>query len=71
MTTKTKMIVITEAGLMAIMMAAAVMGVRTYGGVDRYLRYLKRGEVEFSSGRVRCESIGSGLGMRRQMRRMN
>ena len=47
------------------------MGVRTYGGVDRYLRCLKRGDVEFSSGRERCESIGSGLGMRRQMRRMN
>lgn len=54
------MIVITEAGQ---------LGVRTYGGVDRYLRCLKRGEVEFSSGRKRCESIGSG--MRRQMRRMN
>ena len=67
MTTKTKMIVIAEAGLMAIMMAAAVMGVRTYGGVDRYLRCLKRGDVEFSSGRECCESIGSGLGMRRQM----
>ena len=47
------------------------MGVRTYGGVDKYLRCLKRGEDEFSSGRGRCESIGSGLGMRRQMRRMN
>ena len=47
------------------------MGVRTYGGVDRYLRCLKRGDVEFSSRRERCESIGSGLGMRRQMRRMN
>ncbi len=47
------------------------MGVRTYGGVDKYLRCLKRGEDEFISRRERCESIGSGMGMRRQMRRMN
>jgi hypothetical protein len=57
--------------LMVMLMADAMLGARTYGGVHRQLRRLERRKVEMSSGREGCESISCGLETRRQMRGRN